>query len=256
MNKYIIALSGGLASAYCAKLALEKYPKDKIILYFNDTKWEHPDLYRFLDDLSKHFDHPITYDNDGRTVEQVFIDNNAIANNRMPFCSRILKAERLQKYFNDGDTIIFGIGCNETHRAKRIIDVYNNITIKTGKKVYCLFPLISNNITKNQITNYFRSVNIEIPTLYKLGFSHNNCSGGCVRSGKSQWKLLYEKLPEVYKAREDTENLLREYTGKNISYLKDITLTKLREVIESNQRIEFEEEETPIECIGICNFQN
>ncbi len=88
----IVTLSGGKASAWCADWAFKHYEKKDVILYFNDTKWEHEDLYRFLDDLSNHFDHPITRDSDGRTPEQLFYDNNYLANNLAPFCSRILKA--------------------------------------------------------------------------------------------------------------------------------------------------------------------
>jgi len=108
--RVIVALSGGKASAWCANWAFQNYDKKDIVLYFNDTKWEHVDLYRFLDDLSKYFDHPILYDSDGRNPEQLFNDQHAIANNRMPFCSRVLKAERLHNFYNDGDAIIFGIG--------------------------------------------------------------------------------------------------------------------------------------------------
>lgn len=55
----------------------------------------------------------------GRSPEELFYDNHALANNRMPFCLRILKAERLQKFYKDGHTIIFGIGVDEPHCVKR-----------------------------------------------------------------------------------------------------------------------------------------
>lgn len=80
IKRVIVTLSGGKASAMCIKLALEKYPKDKVILYFNDTKWEHPDLYRFLNDLSKYFNHRILIDSDGRTPEQLFYDMRFLGN--------------------------------------------------------------------------------------------------------------------------------------------------------------------------------
>jgi len=48
----------------------------------------------------------------------------------MPFCSRILKAERLQKFVKNGDILIFGIDKNESKRAKRIEQVYRNIAFK------------------------------------------------------------------------------------------------------------------------------
>ena len=110
MGRVIATISGGKASAWCANWALKTYRKEDVLLYFNDTKWEHPDLYRFLNDLSEYLNHPIFFDSDGRTPEELFYDHRALANNRMPFCSSTLKAERLQKYYQDGDTLVFGLG--------------------------------------------------------------------------------------------------------------------------------------------------
>ncbi len=174
----IVALSGGKASAWCAGWAFRNYQKDDIILYFNDTKWEHEDLYRFLNDLSQPFD------NDGRNPEELFYDRHALANNRMPFCSRELKAERLQRFYRDSDTLVFGIGASESHRAVRIASVYDGVSKKTGKRVTLRFPLVSEKVTKKQIDDFLADAGIREPLLYSLGFSHNNCSGGCVRTGK------------------------------------------------------------------------
>jgi 3'-phosphoadenosine 5'-phosphosulfate sulfotransferase (PAPS reductase)/FAD synthetase len=253
----IVAMSGGKASAWCANWALKRYPKKDVILYFNDTKWEHPDLYRFINDLAIYFNHPITFDSDGRSPEDLFYDNRALANNRMPFCSRILKAERLQKFYKNGDILIFGIGNDEPQRASRLDDVYFIISEKTGKQCELIFPLVTENVTKEQIDYFLKKANIEEPILYKLGFKHNNCSGGCVRAGKKHWKLLYEKLPEVYLERERVEREMREYLGKNISFFKDETLKEFRGRIErkelSNYYYTDEVEDKETECIGICS---
>lgn len=251
----IVAISGGKASAWCANWALKQFQKEEVVLYFNDTKWEHADLYRFLDDLSKHFNHIITFDSDGRSVESLFYDNNALASNRMPFCSRILKAERLQKYYKDGDTLIFGIGSDEPHRANRLIGVYQTNAAKTGKWPKLLFPLIEENVTKQQIDDFLKTANIKEPLLYSLGFLHNNCSGGCVRAGKKHWKLLYEKLPEVYADRERVEREMRKHTGRDISFFKDETLEDFRGRIERKElsRHYDSDDDKETECIGICS---
>lgn len=251
----IVAISGGKASAWCADWALKNFPKDEVILYFNDTKWEHPDLYRFLDELSKHFDKPITYDTDGRSPEALFYDNRALANNRMPFCSRVLKAERLQKFYKDGDTLVFGISADEPHRANRLIAVYQSIAEKTGKWPKLRFPLISENVTKQQIDGFLKTAGIEEPLLYRLGFLHNNCSGGCVRAGKKHWKLLYEKLPEVYAERERVEREMRAFLGKDVSFFKDETLEEFRGRIERGELSAYydTDEDKETECIGICS---
>lgn len=255
MSEVIVAISGGKASAWCADWALKNYPKENVILYFNDTKWEHKDLYRFLEDLEKYFNHKITFDSDGRSPEKLFYDNRALANNRMPFCSRILKAERLQKFYQDGDTLIFGIGADESQRASRLVSVYQTVAVKTGKWLKLKFPLISENITKEQIDTFLSEAGIEEPLLYRLGFLHNNCSGGCVRAGKKHWKLLYEKLPEVYANRERVEEEMREYLGKNIHFFKDETLKNFRERIERGVLSAYYDNDNETECIGICHTQ-
>jgi len=251
----IVALSGGKASAWCADWALKNFPKEDVVLYFNDTQWEHPDLYRFLNDLSQYFKHPVTYDSDGRSPEDLFYTHRALANNRMPFCSRVLKAERLQKFYKDGDTLIFGIDADEVHRAKRLVSVYQGVAAKTGKWSKLLFPLISANVTKQEVNTFLRTIGIEEPVLYSLGFSHNNCSGGCVRAGKKHWKMLYEKLPEVYAERERVEREVRAWLGKDVSFFKDETLEDFRGRIERNELSAYydTEEDKETECIGICS---
>ena len=251
----IVMFSGGKASAWCADWALKRYTKEEVILYLNDTKWEHADLYRFIYDLSKYFDHPIIFDSDGRNPEELFYANRALANNRMPFCSRILKAERLQKFYKDGDTLVFGIGIDELHRARRLVSVYQIVAAKTGKWSKLIFPLIRENTAKQQIDEFLKTANIQEPLLYRLGFLHNNCSGGCVRAGKKHWKLLYEKLPEVYAERERVEREIREYLGKDIMFFKDETLEDFRGRIERGELSAYYDTDTDkeTECIGICS---
>lgn len=251
----IVAISGGKASAWCADWALKNFPREEVILYFNDTKWEHPDLYRFLKDLARFFNHPITYDSDGRSPEALFYDHHALANNRMPFCSHELKAERLQKFFKNGDTLVFGIGADEPHRALRVIQVYLGVADRTGRLPKLTFPLIREDVTKRQIDDFLQQAGIQEPILYRLGFLHNNCSGGCVRAGKKHWKLLYEKLPEVYADRERVEREVRSFLGKDVSFFKDETLEAFRGRIERKELSAYydSEDEKETECIGICS---
>lgn len=257
MSRVIVAISGGKASAWCAGWALEKYDKNNVILYFNDVKWEDQDLYRFLEDLSKALNHPITEDSDGRSPEQLFYDQKCLANNRLPFCSRILKAERLHKFFQEGDTLVFGIGCDEIHRAQRLVHMYQKIADKRGINAPKMeFPLIKNKVKKADIDAWLYNLGIEEPLLYKLGFEHNNCSGGCVRAGKWQWVQLYHIRPEVYAERERVEREWQQTTGKQNTILKDISLTDLREKIINNELSNYYADVKPKdthECLGICD---
>lgn len=248
----IVALSGGLASAWCADWAFKNC--ENVVLYFNDTGWEDADLYRFLDELASHFGAKIHRDNDGRNPEQLFNDEGALACNRMPFCSRILKAERLQRFFNDGDRIVFGIGNDERHRAERLVGVYQAVAAKRQAMPILVFPIIQQGMTRRGIEDWIAGTGIAAPRLYGLGFAHNNCGGGCVRMGKRQWAHLLRTLPAVYKERERVENEFRDRTGKDVHFLKDETLTSLRLRIEAAAELPFfdDDDNTATECIGIC----
>ena len=254
-SRTIVALSGGKASAWCAGWALKN--RDNVILYFNDTKWEDKDLYRFLDDLERFFGQKIVHDSDGRSVEEVFQDERFLGNSRIAICSRVLKAQRLQNFIEDGDELVFGIGTEERHRAIRISEVYMKVgNKKFNKPITCTYPLIKENINPIQIDEWLKETGIKQPIMYDEGFKHNNCAGGCVRAGKKHWKLLLEKKPEVYAERERMENEMREELGKDVTILKDITLKKFREDLQANRSFDFPDDDCPVECVGICSSMN
>ncbi len=245
----IICLSGGLASAWVAYWA-RNLPD--VVYYFNDTKWEHPDLYRFLDDLERVLGISITRDSDGRSPEEVFYDERHLANNRVPLCSKILKAQRLQQFVQPGDICHFGIDETEAHRAIRIKEVYAPLGVE------CRFPLIETGTTKAQVRGLILGdLAIVEPELYRMGFTHNNCGGGCVRAGRRQWALLLEKQPATFAERERVESDLAVYLGRRATYMKDESLTELRERIQAQGMMDFgDEDRTSTECIGICTLEN
>jgi hypothetical protein len=249
--RHIVALSGGIASAWVADYVLREISPNAI-LYFNDTKWEDKDLYRFLNDLQNYLEHYITYDSDGRNPEEVFYDQNMLANNRVPLCSKILKAERLQKFAKPGDVLYFGIDTQEIHRCERIANVYRPLGIE------CKFPMVELGVFKPHVFQWLKDTGIKMPRMYELGFSHNNCAGGCVRSGKRQWLHLLRTLPDVYAERERVETEFSLLKGKQVSYMKDMSLKELRELNEKQRTLDFEfdDSDTVTECVGICGLQN
>ncbi len=256
-GRHIVCLSGGLSSAWVAWWVKENVTGE-IIYYFNDTKWEHADLYRFLDDISSALNIEILYDSDGRDPEQVFYDEKMLGSNRTPICSRILKAERLQKYAKSGDTLYFGIEGSEVHRAARITPIYARLSC------LCRFPLIDQRVEKMEMYTLINDLGVDIPQLYIDGFSHNNCAGGCVRAGKSQWKALFHEYPDVYAERERVEREFTEWNNKRrlendkgynpreYHFMKDMSLSELRYVIENQLAFDFGDPEEQGECVGVC----
>lgn len=75
-------------------------------------------------------------------------------------------------------------------------------------------------IDKEDVKANLASVGIELPTLYKLGFAHNNCGGFCVRAGQGHFARLLEQKPELYAYHEDKEQQMREFLGKDVTILK------------------------------------
>jgi len=220
MRKIIVGFSGGVSSAWCAGWALRNYPRNEVVFLFHDTKEEDPDTYRFIEEMAAALGHPVTEVSDGRSVTEIFHDENAIANNRMAFCSRILKAEQRDKYFshlraNGTSEIVnvLGFSAMETQRVQRAA----GRAIQQGYT--CRFPMIEDKTTKQQAADWCQGLGVRPPRMY-LWSEHANCVG-CVRGGKAYWLAVRENAPEIFEQRA----ALEEEFGHTI--LKDTTLRKL-----------------------------
>lgn len=237
--KHIVLYSGGLGSYFTTKRILESgVKKEDIILLFTDTKVEDEDLYRFLEDTSKFLDIPITNYSDGRSIWEVFVDQRFLGNSQFDPCSRVLKRERSREFikqFTPEECIIYlGFDWTEMNRFEKAQKAWLPYIIKAP---LCKPPYLD----KENMKHTLKDDGIELPRLYKLGFQHNNCGGGCVKAGLGHFKHLYENLPEVYKQWEDNEQMMRDYLQRDITILRrtknkvryNITLKQLREEIET-----------------------
>jgi hypothetical protein len=232
--------SGGIGSYTTAKRVIEKVGKENVILLFTDTKIEDEDLYRFLDDTSKQLDIPVTYVADGRTPWEVFKDVKFLGNSRIAQCSHILKQDAASKWIKanfkpDECTLYLGIDWTEEQRTASPKRNWSPYVVE--------FPMCEEPyVTKEEMLAELKNVNIEIPRLYKLGFAHNNCGGGCVRAGQGHFINLLKTMPDRFKEWEENEQKMRDYLGKDVSILRRqrnhvkeyITLRQLREEWESN----------------------
>lgn len=216
----VVGYSMGVSSAYCAGWALRTFSKDDVVFLFHDTKEEDPDTYRFGAEMAVALGHPVVERSDGRSVVEVFDDENAIANNRMAFCSRILKAEQRDRYFDElraaGETDIvnvLGFSAVEWKRVQRA-------SARADRDGFSVrFPMIEEKITKQAAADWCLSVGVRPPRMYQWS-EHANCVG-CVRGGKAYWLAVARNAPEVFEARAKLE----ERFGHTI--LKDTTLREL-----------------------------
>jgi hypothetical protein len=245
--RYIVNVSGGLTSYEALRRTIERYGVENTTAVFADTRTEDPDLYRFLDDIERLFDIEIVRLADGRTVFEIWMDTKAITV-RTPGgggsaqCSKILKKRQIDAWLKKQPspyTLVFGMEWSEIKRMDRLIERY--------APTPCWFPLAEKPyVEKCDIAEQLQSVGIELPALYRDGFLHNNCGGGCVLAGQGHFALLYKRRPETFAMWERAETEFREKYGKDVAILKDqrgpgpmkpLPLAQFRKLMEHGKRI-------------------
>lgn len=222
MNNHIVMFSGGKGSFYVASFLKEKYPNDNIVLYFTDVLWEDEDLYRFINEVSDKLKLPMLIHSEGINPKQLMILNRFMFNSRVGNCSKILKMRVSSRFLKKGikppfeewrnknflknedfttnANLYFGIGYDESHRTKAIVENWKPFDVK--------FPLIEEYLDEN---DYFNKYNIKKPRLYGLGFAHNNCGGRCIKAGQGHFRNLIEKLPKRFDELMEFEIILSDY---------------------------------------------
>lgn len=224
-SKCVVFFSGGIMSWAAAKRAVAKYGKSNTTLLFTDTLIEDGDLYRFLPEAASDVGAELVIIAEGRTPWQVFNDVKLIGNTRKDPCSRILKREVALKWLNENidplDTsLVFGIHFMEEHRLEtEIIDKKTGRAVKRGVRPRYAelgFPHVeapmcdSPYMSESDIHRWLADCGIEKPRLYKMGFSHNNCGGFCVKAGEGHFFNLLKSLPDVFAHHEEQERIFNE----------------------------------------------
>jgi hypothetical protein len=238
--------SGGIGSWATAKRVAAKYGAENMLLLFSDVKGdndnphigEDEDTYRFINDAAQNIGAELVTLADGRNIWEVFRDQRFLGNSRIAPCSHYLKQKPAKKWITEnttpGDAIIYvGIDWSEAHRMAAVIAGYRPWLVDA--------PLLEKpHLTKTQLLDWARSQGLEPPRLYRYGFKHNNCGGGCVRAGQKQFKHLLEVMPDRYAEWERQEEKMQDYLGAGVTILSrsergnkiPFSLKELREAAE------------------------
>ena len=115
--KYVVSLSGGVASAVAADRAIQRYGKDNVILWFADTRFEDEDLYRFMGDCLARWGIDQETHTDGRTPLEVASQRQIVPNSRIAPCSFVLKVEPFRAFIakiQEPVTVLLGLDWKET----------------------------------------------------------------------------------------------------------------------------------------------
>jgi len=221
--KYVSWVSGGLTSAVATKIAIDKY-KNIRLAYINIDD-QHADTLRFIKDLE--FFYGITIEilqSEYKTVDEVCRQFKMINMQGKAKCTHILKRRVRQEWeiVNNPTHYIWGFDINEKNRADRIVEI--------EPKYEHIFPLIENNLTKNDCLNIVKEWKMSIPEMYNKGFLNNNCIG-CVKGGMGYWNNIRKYYPEVFKARIKLERDL------GYSIIKGVYLDELKEGQGNNEEL-------------------
>lgn len=211
-------------------------------------------------------------DAQGRDIWQIFRDDRFLGNSRLANCSKYGKQKPCRDWLDancdPADTVLYvGLDWSEPHRipANRLgyahafdrpcVDIKACLPFANGVPgaVPCKrhlgerawrveFPMTKAPLLdKAQMMALCEAEGIEVPRLYRAGFPHNNCGGGCVRAGQAQFELLLREHPERYRYWEAREQELRDHLDSDVSILRDrtggtsrpMTLRAFREGIEA-----------------------
>lgn len=235
--RYVVMFSGGVGSWAAARRTVEAHGVDGVTLLFADTMIEDADLHRFLEEAATDVGAPLVRVADGRTPWQVFKDRRMLGNTRIAPCSVELKQRPARAWMaaNAPDAVVvLGIDWTEEHRLAGARAGWAPWTVEAP---LCDAPYTN----KAAMIEELERRGIQRPALYREGFPHNNCGGGCVRAGVAHFAHLYRTRQVVFERWEAGEQELRDYLGADVSILRDrrggrtkpMTLATLRQRLEA-----------------------
>lgn len=215
---HIVQFSGGLASYFAAQRVVNLFGKKDVVLLFSDTLIESEDLYRIMPSYVQDVGARLERIADGRTPFQIFKDVRFIGNSRIDPCSQILKRKLcrdwMEKNFTPENAILYvGITWDEG-REDEIRERWKPWTVEFPM---CDAPFI----TKKDMIRETLAKGLEVSRAYTEGYPHDNCGGGCVKAGISQWVHLYKTRVEVYRMWATGEKEAQEEIGEPYSILRD-----------------------------------
>ena len=193
-KRLVCWFSCGAASAVATKLAITQYANSgfEIVIARCIVKEEHEDNDRFADDCAKWFGMPITNminEEYAGSVWRVIQKRKFIAGPKGASCTMILKKQVREAFQLPTDKHVFGYCAYEQDRWDRFLDT-NNID--------AISPLMERGLQHSDCLAMIENAGIELPTMYKLGYQHNNCIGCVKAGGAGYWNKIRADFPAQF----------------------------------------------------------
>lgn len=189
----IVHFSCGAASAVSALLMIKEF--DDVELVYTDPGLEHKDNRRFLIDFEKLTGYKVTILKSKKYISpmEVFKDRQFLAGPAGAPCTTELKKKTARDYLGIRlleEVNVFGFDPKESKRAKKYSN--NNPELKVK------FPLIENDISKDDCFYILDAIGLDLPYMYKLGYKNANCMGCVKAENLGYWAAIREDFPKIY----------------------------------------------------------
>ena len=191
-TRRICQFSCGAASAVATKLTLAAHPNALIVNAL--VREEHPDNRRFLADCERWFGQQITVMQNKKfdaSALEVFRRKSYMKGRYGAPCTTELKRKLLASIEQTGDVLVFGFTAEEQDRFEDFQER------NPGRSAVA--PLIENGLTKKDCLALIERAGIELPLMYRLGYSNANCIG-CIKGGEGYFRAIKEDFPEQFEA--------------------------------------------------------
>jgi hypothetical protein len=219
----VVWFSSGAASAVAAIKTIEKYGKNNNVRIVNNPiKEEDADNQRFLRDVASYLgieiESAVNSDYPDTSCVKVWEKRRFMSGVYGAPCTLELKKNARREYekHNNIDFHVLGFTLEEKNRHDRFVLTERENVIPV---------LIDEGITKSDCYSFLRSINIELPKIYSMGYPNANCIGCVKATSPTYWNHVRKMHPDVFdqRARQSEEigaKLVR-VKGKRI-LLKDL----------------------------------
>ena len=194
--RVVVWFSCGAASAVAAKLALEKYGKDRVSLVYCDVMVdEHPDNARFFKDVEAWLGVTVTRISSQKytNLAEVFDRTRYMSGPAGARCTVEMKKVPRFNFQEWDDIHIFGYTFDEKKRAVRF-EAHN-------PELFTDWILIDQEVAKQGCLDYLEDAGIKLPVMYSLGYRNNNCLGCVKASSVKYWNKIRKDFPDVFEER-------------------------------------------------------
>jgi hypothetical protein len=183
----------------------------------------------------------VVEDSDGRSVTELFRDEEMLGNGQNTMCSRVLKAERGEAFVKNlksagFDVIkVVGYSASEPKRVNRMVGHADREGISVR------FPIIEEGVTKQQCADWCScEMHVQPSAMYQWS-DHANCVG-CVKGGRAYWLLVHKNHPEVFEQRARLEEefghtIIRGGDREHVT-LRELVKIGLKRPVGQRERIE------------------